>query len=788
MKLSIIVPFHRGKHFLDDCFASIREQGLSEFETIIVLDHITEDINDIINEYQDLNIKTVVLNKEGIQGRKFGSEENARMLRGYCGAAAARNAGIDAASGEYIYFLDSDDYVLSDSLQKLLRVMDEQQADFVYGRRVRTWFKRMVYLASLQENEEQNQEEESQEEQSSENEDTNEAENIIEIRKSYKQQMLEHDMMNAFPDMDSEALLKLSEAYYKLLVSRKGFKNVTASGILFKRSFIEQNKLRFNEEFIFYYDLGFLVQALNLAKSCAFVEEAVYVKRRHNDPIHFPALSQIRTDDKFEEYMESYSQARLLVGNNYILCKALDLKFINAFNKTYARSIVRDKKEIWRNERYELIYNAMRKIDTSVIRQLKGYKKSIVKILLTGNQKKLKLRVNMHLGLRKLKKIRKKWRVLACYLYEHYFVKLPVKDNWVICESFFGKSYSDSPKYIYEYLSKNYPDKYKFIWVVNKSTKIPYKHTRVRRFSIRYAYYLARCKYYIFNVRQPNWVIKREGNVFLQTWHGTPLKRLVFDQEEVMTASPLYKAQFYKQSRLWDYLVSANEFSSKVFRSAFLYDKEILEYGYPRNDLMYHPEKERIAEEIKRKLHIPKGKKTILYAPTWRDDEYYGKGKYKFTLKLNLRLLKEQLGSDYVVLLRTHYYIADNLDVRGLGDFVVNVSKYNDVTELYLISDILITDYSSVFFDYANLKRPILFYTYDLEKYRDMLRGFYLDIEKDMPGPLLFTDEEVVDAIKNIDQISEEYKEKYDEFYDKFCSLDNGQASKNVARRVFNLE
>lgn len=255
-----------------------------------------------------------------------------------------------------------------------------------------------------------------------------------------------------------------------------------------------------------------------------------------------------------------------------------------------------------------------------------------------------------------------------------------------------------------------------------------------------------------------------------------------------MAASPLYKAQFYKQSRLWDYLVSANEFSSKAFRSAFLYDKEILEYGYPRNDLMYHPDKEKLAASIKRKLHIPEGKKTVLYAPTWRDDEYYGRGEYKFSLKLDLKLLKKELGSDYIVLLRTHYFIADKLDVSGLEDFVVNVSSYDDITELYLISDILITDYSSVFFDYANLKRPILFYTYDLEKYRDMLRGFYLDIEKDVPGPLLFTDEEVADAIKNIDVISARYKEKYDEFYNRFCSLENGHASEMVAKRVFKLD
>ncbi|HIU66506.1 MAG TPA: CDP-glycerol glycerophosphotransferase family protein, partial [Candidatus Caccomorpha excrementavium] len=210
-----------------------------------------------------------------------------------------------------------------------------------------------------------------------------------------------------------------------------------------------------------------------------------------------------------------------------------------------------------------------------------------------------------------------------------------------------------------------------------------------------------------------------------------------------------------------------------------------LETGYPRNDILHCENRDELEAMFRRRLGIPEGKKTILYAPTWRDDEFYGKGEYKFALKLDLQRMKERLGEGYVVLLRTHYFIADAIDVSEYGGFVMNFCRYNDISELYLVSDILITDYSSVFFDYAGLRRPMIFYTYDLDKYRDILRGFYISIEDEVPGPLAFTTDEVIDAILNIDRITKQYKEKYDAFYEKFCSLEDGHASEKVVNAVF---
>ncbi len=229
----------------------------------------------------------------------------------------------------------------------------------------------------------------------------------------------------------------------------------------------------------------------------------------------------------------------------------------------------------------------------------------------------------------------------------------------------------------------------------------------------------------------------------------------------------------------WDYLISPNHYTTEILRSCFAYDGDILETGYPRNDILYNATPEQV-QKIKDDLNLPSDKKIVLYAPTWRDDEYFDAGKMHFTLKLELDKLQKAIGDEYIVLVRTHYFVADKLDLSPYKGFAYDVCKYDDIAELYLISDILITDYSSVFFDYANLRRPILYYTYDLEKYENVLRGFYIDIHSEVPGPLLKTTEEVIDAIVNIEDLKKEYADKYDEFYERFCSFEDGNASKRI--------
>lgn len=756
MKVSLVIPYVNGPHFLEDCLESLKDQTFKDFEVILVQDqpnkyltetenvNVVEDCTSIVDRYAKF-FPICVYHTTSVQG-----------------VSAARNIGIENAKGEYVYFLDSDDYLFHNTLELLVDEATKQKADIVYGQVIDTWFKRLVFFDTYEE----------QQQESTASEDA-------------KMSATEGDDEADYLRKEIQSK-KTSEAVIDLIGKKRGLVAISALNILIRKSLLEEHGIRFDEEVLFYADLSFTTKLVKEASCTSYVADAKYVKRKHNDPIHYPAITQIKAEDKFANMLQAYTQAVSFVGENDVIANLLAYKIINYYTNYFATKIRRSEQSYWRKERFTSIQKIIAKIPSEILQSLKGYKRRLIKRLLSGNLAATKRTVNIHLGLKKLSKIHSNPRAFACYLYFHVFTKMKMKDNWVLFESFFGKSYSDSPKYIYEYLNKTYPGQYKCIWVINdKSTNIPYNAIKVKRFSIRYAYYFARCKYDVLNVRQPNWIRKRKGNVFLETWHGTPLKRLVFDQEEVCGASPLHKQQFYRQSRDWDYLISDNRFSTDTFRRAFLFHNEIVECGYPRNDVLYAPDKEERIKALKEKLGIPKDKKTILYAPTWRDDEYYGKGEYKFALKLDLQRMKKELGNEYVILLRTHYYIADSIDTTGIEDFAFNVSKYNDISELYLISDLLITDYSSVFFDYANLKRPILFFTYDLEKYRDMLRGFYLDIEKEMPGPLLYTEDEVLQAIKNIEQITEDYQERYQVFYDRFCHVDDGNASKRIVEKVF---
>lgn len=753
MLISVIVPYHGEETYITDCLDSIVEQTYKDIEVIVVASGC--DIPDeITGRYAELiDIRCIKASLPGV--------------------AAARNAGMDAALGEYITFVDSDDYFDVDFLDKLQVMAVQSDCDMVFGKFVYTWYRRDIYI-------EQNNDSVNEEDDGGCTEEDKDGEDDLNLQ--YNFGILDGDT----EDVINEKRLYASGRY--LITKRKNMHTVTALGNLYKKSFIVSNGIRFDDKMLHYCDMAFIVSVLNLARVVNGDKEAEYIKRFHNDPIHQPSLHQSIGKEDFNYRIKAYKASIGCISEGSVLRIRVDRKLLHYFSSEVMPAVRKNDEKVWRKKRLPVIKELVEAMDPEVFKGIGWYKRRLVKALLKDDIEKLckisgrrNLRNWIHAIIFKPKRAMR----IKEFVYRHRYATQPLLDNTVFLESFFGKSYSDSPKYIFEKLNEMYPGRYEYVWVLDKKTKLPYPARQCRRFSLNYFKYLARSRYIVFNSRQPKYFIKRKGNVFLETWHGTPLKKLVFDIEEVVSASPTYKKNFYIQSRSWDYLVSANGFSSEVFRRAFAYDKPLLEFGYPRNDILHSDNKEELAVKVKKGIGIPEGKKVILYAPTWRDDEYYDHGKYKFTLHLDLMKMKEKLGDEYVIMLRTHYFIADKLDVRGLEGFVYNLSRYDDIAELYLISDILITDYSSVFFDYANLRRPILFYTYDLDKYRDVIRGFYIDMNKELPGPLLFTTDEVIDSIHDIESVNEKYAGVYDSFYERFCGWEDGHASENCIKEVF---
>lgn len=385
-----------------------------------------------------------------------------------------------------------------------------------------------------------------------------------------------------------------------------------------------------------------------------------------------------------------------------------------------------------------------------------------------------------------------------CYLI-YYFKK--IEDKQIVFESFMGRKYVDSPKAIYEFMLNNkaYKD-YKFIWFFKKPENYQNiaknKRTIVLKYGSKdYYKYYASSKYWVTNSRIPDGIFRKKGQKYIQCWHGTPLKRLGFDIEvkgkNAMNTIKDLRRKYQLDAKKYSYMISPSKFCSEKFISAFNLKKLgkeniIVEVGYPRNDFLINYKKLDV-NNIKNKLKLPKDKKIILYAPTWRDNQHDSSIGYTYKTEIDFDLLQKKIGKEYVILFRAHYFIANAFDFEKYKDFIYNVSEYDDINDLYIISDMLITDYSSVFFDYANLKRPMIFYMYDFEDYKNNMRDFYIDINE-LPGPIVKTQKELEKELTNIDKNFPKYKKKYEKFNKKYNYLDDGKATKRALEKIIEEE
>ena len=371
-------------------------------------------------------------------------------------------------------------------------------------------------------------------------------------------------------------------------------------------------------------------------------------------------------------------------------------------------------------------------------------------------------------------------------------------EHLVVFDAFQGRQYTCSPKALYQEMlaDPKYQD-YRFIWALTEEAeqknRLAGPRTQVVRYNSRaHKLACARAKYIVTNSMPLGFFRLRRGQELIETWHGTPLKRLGCDIEvdsnSVNTAQEIHQ-RYQERVQKITTLLSPSDFYTEKLSSAFAlkdYGKHvrIIQQGYPRNDFLsrYTPEQ---AAAIKARLGVPEGKKVILYAPTFRDNQKLDKAySYGFTLEMDFDHLLDTLGEDYVILFRPHYFVASQFDFAKYEGRVFNVADVDDVNEVYIISDMLITDYSSVFFDYAILKRPILLFMYDLELYKGQLRDFYIDL-KELPFPILRTQEQLEETILDQFQGGFRFTEAYQKFNETYTPMDDGGASHRVLQEIF---
>lgn len=356
------------------------------------------------------------------------------------------------------------------------------------------------------------------------------------------------------------------------------------------------------------------------------------------------------------------------------------------------------------------------------------------------------------------------------------FRREPIKENCIVFESLWGRSYSCSPAAFYEFIIDNHPE-FECVWFLNDTdTTIKGNAKKVEKKSEEYYHYLATAKYFVFNANLPVSFVKRNDQVVIQTMHGTPFKSFGLDVKEEMPTEK-EELRVIKRAAAWDYLVAQGEFTKSMVWRWFRYRGTVLKTGYPRTDRLFNPD-EKAAIRLREYLRIPAEKKIILYAPTWRELD-------RFDMKLDIEAMRNAFSEDYVLLIRPHYFTADLYRVPEDGSFVFDAGRVSTIEDLFQITDILITDYSSVMFDFALTGKQMIFFAYDLKEYTENTRGSYFDISKEAPGTLAQTTEEVIDAIRDADAHSVINSERIKSFCDKYLTYENGNSSEMIYETVF---
>lgn len=719
--LSIIVPVHRVQGYLNECLDSMLSQVGIDFEVIAVDDCSPDHSGEILDGYarRDARVRVVHLTKN-------------------VGLGEARNVGLTHATGTYVWFVDSDDWLAPGALRAIGQRLRADEPDVLIVNHARVDWQRRVTQSALSE--------------------------VI--------------GPNPLP-----ATFRLAEQPQIINVFHVAWNKVC------RREFLVESGLRFPVGL--YEDVPFGYPVLVIAARISVLPAVcLFYRRRRRGAItltsgtqHFVFFEQWeRLFATMAELGDRGAEFRGVIFERAINHGLFMLDNAQRVPAKHRRRFFRELVTLYQRHlpsggyprptgglglQHRLLASGRYRLFRT-LHQLNQARKSAIK----------SVRKAVGLTRRTLGKARMLARAVERRVYYRLQLKRPVDQRLAVYAAYWNRGYSCSPAAIYEQ-ARTLAPQVRGVWVVDpkRAAQMPPGVDYVVVGSHRYMRVLARAKWLINNVNYPDFVVKRPGTIHVMTHHGTPLKVMGVDQQQYPVGlKDMDLGLLLRRCDRWDFSITQNAHSTVAWERAYPCGYETLEVGYPRNDRLATATEAEVAR-VRAELGLHPGQRVLLYAPTHRE---YQSGN---ELMFDPIELAEALGPDTVLLVRAHYFYGASAGVQEHSR-VRDVSQHGCVEDLYLAADVLITDYSSLMFDYAVLDRPIVLFAPDWDAYR-RTRGVYLDLFAEAPGVVATTFDELVMAFRS-EAINGDVAVKARAiFREKFCALDDGHAAERVVRRVF---
>jgi CDP-glycerol glycerophosphotransferase len=700
--ISVVVPAYGVQGYLDECLDSMLRQQDSDAEVVGVDDASPDHCGVVLDERAAIDPRLTVVH-----------------LAANAGPGPARNAGLELANGEYVWFVDGDDRIVPGALSALEAELRQSRPDvLIVGTAQERWNRSVVPWRTPKP-----------------------------------------------AGQGAEALTQWPPPLGALVV---------------RRQFLIDSGVRFQPGW--YEDISFAYAVLSAAETTATFAPACYIRRLDRER-SIRGTRSARHAEAVAQWDYALSLPALAEASPKLRRRALDRAV------TELLKIMEDGRRVPKDARrpfFAKISALLKKHEKGAAARPGGVGGLRLKLIASGSYAAYQaLRTGRDLiggaagAVRGTPaKARAKLRKRGLNWYYRWQLSRPIDEKLAVYAAYWYRGYACNPAAVFEKAKELAPG-VRGVWVVKPGGQksLPKGVKYVVSGSRAYYQAIARAKYMINNATFPPEVVKRPGSVHVQTHHGTPLKTMGLDQPKFPASMNGYNAdRLRKNIAKWDFSVTANRHTTLLWDRQFPIKGETLETGYPRNDRLALATAEDVAA-ARAELGIQPGERVVVYAPTHR--EWHA----TFTPVLDVEALAEALGPETRILLRGHYFYG-SIGFPPKHPQVTDVSSFPTVETLYLAADVLITDFSSLMFDYAVLDKPLVIFAPDWEIYK-AVRGVTFDLSVQHPGVFARGFDELVAAFRTGAVDDETAARARARFRQRFCSLEDGHAAERVVRRVF---